>query len=101
MDDLVNISDTRKTILVSSTSILKQEMERQGTVAAEPGSGCIFMGIEIKNDWRIPDGVYATVPYGGNLAHPDTQIGSISPEYQDAARGFATALSMWRMSGPE
>jgi hypothetical protein len=59
-------------------------------VAAAPGS---FMGIPIKTDWRIPGGVYVIVPHGCDLAHPGTQIGAISPEYQDAARSLASSWS--------
>jgi len=79
--------------LRESGAVLVEADDYDVAVAAAPGSANSFMGIPIKTDWRIPGGLYVIVPHGCDLAHPGTQIGAISPEYQDAARSLASSWS--------
>lgn len=57
-----------------------------------------FLGLPIRTDARIPDGVYVMVPEGKTMLDQGVVIGCMAPEYVGAAKGFAMAIAFQRMN---
>lgn len=83
------------TVLVGNMDVFVRGIEElTGTAmprASSPVAG-FFMGIPVKTDVRVPDGVWAIVPAGKNLLDEGVEVGAVTEEYRSAAQAFATVL---------
>lgn len=87
-----------KDVFIGARAPFMKALEDNGIALAksETPSLASFMGVPIRTDARLPDGVYAIVPAGKTLVDDGVQIGAVSAEYRDSAKGFAVALTFQR-----
>lgn len=88
-------------IRIGNFGALQKALEDQGVqfVENKEGYSDAFMGIPIKTDARIPDGVYVIVPPGKSMADPECTIGAVSEEYRETAASFSRILAWGRRTG--
>lgn len=87
-------------VFIGSETVFTKALEDAGVVTVRniEGYNPAFMGIPIRTDARLPDGVYAMVPHGKSMFDDGVVVGAVSAEYQEDAQGFATALAYQRAS---
>lgn len=77
----------REIVKVQSIAQLKRVMELEcGPLKEGPPQGfSTFRGLEVVEDFRIPEGVYVMLPRGAALNHPEATVGAMTAEYAGAA----------------
>lgn len=83
-------------VKVRSIVELQREIEKKvgPLIVDEPQGFTPFWGLEVIEDFRIPEGVYVILPRGAALNHPEAQIHSMAPEYAAAAHGLRMMCRM-------
>jgi hypothetical protein len=99
-DELKSVRDAAearaKDVWIGGTAHFLKTLDSNGVQVSEGGTPCTLMGLQVRQDARIPDGVWCMVPAGKTLLDEGVQVGSCGEEYEKSAQSFAAALAMMR-----